>query len=783
MFHKGGDGKPRGFGFGGFSLSNKKSDSNLGPSAFGGTSGVTKHGYTAMSTISQNAMAASFGMPCKRPKNEEEYFDEDEDEERNRANLEYIPAPGSPALEKANDESDNSDAHSEEDPLDAFMAGIEKEVERNSSKKQEKLNKGIRDDIEGEDDEESYYRYMEENPQAGLLLPEDSGDEIEYDEDGNPIAPVKSKYIDPLPPIDHSTIQYSDFEKNFYEEHEEIASLGDEEVEKLRQTLGVKVSGADPAKPVSSFAHFGFDDPLIKAIRKSEYTQPSPIQAQGVPVALSGRDIIGIAKTGSGKTAAFIWPMLVHIMDQKPLQPDDGPIGLILAPTRELSQQIYMEAKRFGKVYNIHVVCCYGGGSKWEQSKALQEGAEIVVATPGRMIDLIKMKATNLQRVTYLVLDEADRMFDMGFEPQVRSICDHVRLDRQTLLFSATFKKKVEKLARDILTDPVRVVQGDVGEANEDVTQVMLVLPLGGGKWSWLTANLVGYTASGSVLIFVTKKANCEELANNLKTQDLEVGLLHGDLDQIERNSVITAFKKKEFSILVATDVAARGLDIPHIKTVINYDIARDIDTHTHRVGRTGRAGEKGMAYTLVTEKDKEFAGHLVRNLEGANQPVPSNLMDLAMQSSWFRKSRFKGGKGKKMNLGGKGLGYRERPGLGSTNAGLGLGMSSSNNSHLNPVYMPEMTTSSSNSSALSTLTVPSVSSAKSGPQTDRISAMRAAFHAQYKQQFCAASGDSAMKTSTVEAATNSTKLPEQVFQAPEPPRSKQRKKSRWDSE
>lgn len=154
---------------------------------------------------------------------------------------------------------------------------------------------------------------------------------------------------------------------------------------------------------------------FIQVIRKLEYTQPTPIQSQAIPAALGGRDLIGIAKTGSGKTAAFVWPMLVHIMDQAALQPNDGPIALILAPTRELSLQIYNEAKKFGKVYNMNVVCCYGGGSKWEQSKALEQGAEIIVATPGRMIDMIKMKATNLQRVTYLVLDEADKMLNMGF--------------------------------------------------------------------------------------------------------------------------------------------------------------------------------------------------------------------------------------------------------------------------------------------------------------------------------------------------------------------------------
>lgn len=256
--------------------------------------------------------------------------------------------------------------------------------------------------------------YMEENPMAGLI--DDTSDtEIDYDEDGNPIAPPRKREIDPLPPLDHSEIEYKSFEKNFYTPHEEINNLSRSQVEELRHHLGIRVTGPVPPKPVTSFAHFGFDESLMKIIRKSDYTQPTPIQSQAVPAALSGRDLIGIAKTGSGKTAAFVWPMLVHIMDQAELQPNDGPIALILAPTRELSLQIYNEAKKFGKVYNINVVCCYGGGSKWEQSKALEQGAEIVVATPGRMIDMVKIKATNLRRVTYLVLDEADKMFNMGF--------------------------------------------------------------------------------------------------------------------------------------------------------------------------------------------------------------------------------------------------------------------------------------------------------------------------------------------------------------------------------
>lgn len=303
-------------------------------------------------------------------------------------------------------------------------------------------------------------------------------------------------------------------------------------------------------------------------------------------------------------------------------------------------------------------------------------------------------------------------------EPQVRSICNHIRPDRQTLLFSATFKKRIEKLARDVLTDPVRIVQGDLGEANEDVTQRMIVFNNPAHKWNWLLAKLVEFLSDGSVLIFVTKKADAEQVANNLILKEYDAVLLHGDMDQADRNKVITAFKKKEVHIMVATDVAARGLDIPHIKTVINYDIARDIDTHTHRIGRTGRAGEKGTGYTLVIEKDKEFAGHLVRNLEGANQDVPEALLELAMQSSWFRKSRFKSGKGKSIGVGGAGLGYRERPGFGTNNADG----SSGGGSGLPP------------KSKINNTDVPYVKPLK-GPATNRFSAMKETFRNQYSSQ------------------------------------------------
>lgn len=305
------------------------------------------------------------------------------------------------------------------------------------------------------------------------------------------------------------------------------------------------------------------------------------------------------------------------------------------------------------------------------------------------------------------------------------------------MLFSATFKKRIERLARDVLTDPVRIVQGDLNEANQDITQYVYVFPNPMQKWNWLLLNLVRFLSEGSVLIFVTKKADAESVANNLLVKEHNCLLLHGDMDQADRNKVITQFKRKECDILVATDVAARGLDIPHIKNVVNYDIARDIDTHTHRIGRTGRAGEKGTAYTLVTEKDKEFAGHLVRNLEGADQQVPEDLMELAMKSSWFRSSRFKQGKGKKPTGNHTGLGYRERTGFGSKTG-----------------------SSSSESNSGSTYTSTSKSLSSAGPATDRYAAMRDAFRSQYQSQF-KPSSDRTWEETVPETG---------VFAAPPPP-------------
>ncbi|XP_064401844.1 ATP-dependent RNA helicase DDX42-like [Halichondria panicea] len=687
--------------------------------------------------------ASSSGSWGKKHRSEDDYFNGDSDGEQEEGG-------GSEELlrqqlaEELQGDTGGGVSEDEDDPLDAFMAGIQTEVARqNKTPAAPKKQEVVRFDIDGEDDQESYFTAMANAP---IVVAEGDDDiEIDYDSDGYPIIPERSKVIDPLPPLDHSAVEYRAFNRNFYTEHPDITALSNSEVKELKKTLGLKVTGFSPPRPCVSFAHFGFDEALLSLIRKSEFAKPTGIQSQAVPVVTSGRDVIGIAKTGSGKTAAFLWPLLMHAIDQREIKEGDGPIGLICTPTRELCQQIYHEARRFAKAYNLTVTCVYGGGSKWEQCNTLKEGCEILVATPGRLIDLVKLKATNLQRVTYLVFDEADRMFDMGFEAQVRSIANHVRPDRQTLLFSATFRKKVERLARDVLTDPVRIVVGDLGEANTDITQIVEVVKDEQEKWRWLLRRLVELTSAGSVLVFVTRKANSEQVATSLKTEGFSVGLLHGDMAQGDRDTTISSFKRKEFPILIATDVASRGLDISSIKTVVNFDVAKNIDTHVHRIGRTGRAGEKGTAYTLITHRDAQFAGDLVRNMEVADQRVPEELIKLAMTNTRFQRSRQKHG-----NKGGGSTVQRSRqklrPGLGSTQVMF---------------------------SRPSAAVAPPSSLGPMG-SSGRSSIIKQTYLASYKTKFQQASGCLASTSSLGQPVKDHTP-------SEQPPPSKRKRKSRWN--
>lgn len=635
-----------------------------------------------------------FVPPSSRSGGHDHYEDTDLD------NIEYDDREADNGNDHASNHNSGGAAEDDEvDPLDAFMEGIHQEMRSAPPlKPKDKL------DYNDDDEDDPMESFLRAKKDVGLQLAAEAlhagynSDEevyaaakavdsglLEYDSDDNPIM-VDKKKIEPLLALDHSVIEYEPFEKDFYEEAPSIAGMSEQEVADYRKGLAIQVSGFDVPRPIKTFDDCGFSAELMKVIAKQAYENPTPIQCQALPIVLSGRDIIGIAKTGSGKTASFVLPMIVHIMDQPEIGKGGSPIGVVCAPTRELAHQIYVEAKKFAKSHGIRVSAVYGGMSKLDQFKELKAGCEIVIATPGRLIDMLKMKGLTMSRATYLVLDEADRMFDLGFEPQIRSIVGQIRPDRQTLLFSATMPRKVEKLAREILTDPVRVTVGEVGMANEDITQHVQVIPSDTEKLPWLLEKLPGLIDDGDVLVFASKKATVDDLDSQLAQKGFKVAALHGDKDQASRMETLQKFKSGSYHVLIATDVAARGLDIKSIKTVVNFDIAKDMDMHVHRIGRTGRAGDKeGTAYTLITMKEARFAGELVNSLIAAGQNVPVELMDLAMKDGKFRSKRDarKGGGKKARGKGASGKGVR------GVDFGQGIGYSSESKNTSSPTSVP----------------------------------------------------------------------------------------------
>ncbi|KAJ3358992.1 pre-mRNA processing RNA-helicase [Kappamyces sp. JEL0680] len=351
---------------------------------------------------------------------------------------------------------------------------------------------------------------------------------------------------------------------------------------------------------------------------------------------MSGRDVIGIAKTGSGKTIAFLLPMFRHIKDQRPSQGQDGPIGLVMTPTRELALQIFKECKHFTKPLGLRVACCYGGAPIKDQIADLKRGADIIICTPGRMIDLLCAnggRVTNLKRVTYLVLDEADRMFDLGFEPQVMKMVANIRPDRQTILFSATFPRFMEALARKILQKPLEILVGARSVVASDVTQVVDILADDEAKFLRLLAILGKWSSedpTAKFLIFVDRQEAADNMMSLLLKRGYPCLSLHGGKDQADRDSVIYDFKNNTSNILIATSVAARGLDVKDLKVVVNYDCPNHLEDYVHRCGRTGRAGNKGTAYTFILPDQGQYSVDIVKALTASNAEVPPALREMA---------------------------------------------------------------------------------------------------------------------------------------------------------
>ncbi|XP_049874405.1 ATP-dependent RNA helicase p62 [Pectinophora gossypiella] len=474
------------------------------------------------------------------------------------------------------------------------------------------------------------------------------------------------------------------FNKDFYNPHPSVLSRSSYEVEEYRNQHEITISGVKVPNPIQQFDEANFPDYVMQSINSMGYKEPTPIQSQGWPIAMSGKNLVGIAQTGSGKTLAYILPAIVHINNQPPIRRGDGPIALVLAPTRELAQQIQQVATDFGNAAYVRNTCVFGGAPKREQARDLERGVEIVIATPGRLIDFLEKGTTNLQRCTYLVLDEADRMLDMGFEPQIRKIIEQIRPDRQTLMWSATWPKEVKKLAEDYLGDYQQINIGSLQlSANHNILQIIDVCQEHEkeNKLNVLLQEIGQSQEPGAkTIIFVETKRKVENITRNIKRYGWPAVCMHGDKTQQERDDVLYQFKQGRASILVATDVAARGLDVDGIKYVINFDYPNSSEDYIHRIGRTGRSQTKGTSYAFFTPSNSRQAKDLVSVLQEANQVVNPQLQTMAERcggggGGWNR-SRYGGGGG------GRSGGTFKRGSFGRSNGQGGAGHKRFNNDY-----------------------------------------------------------------------------------------------------
>ncbi|XP_019770650.1 DEAD-box ATP-dependent RNA helicase 20 isoform X1 [Dendroctonus ponderosae] len=442
------------------------------------------------------------------------------------------------------------------------------------------------------------------------------------------------------------------FKKDFYVPHQNTQSRTPEDIEKYREMKDIIVRGENVPQPNVNFEETNFPEYILQVLMSQGFEDPTAIQAQGWPVVLSGRDLVGIAQTGSGKTLAYMLPATVHINHQQRPQRGEGPIALILAPTRELAQQIQKVAHEFGSNTMIRNTCIFGGSPKGPQARDLERGVEIVIATPGRLIDFLEKGTTNLGRCTYLVLDEADRMLDMGFEPQIRKIIQQIRPDRQVLMWSATWPKQVQALAEEFLVDYIQVNIGGLSlSANHNIKQVVEVCeePDKEDKLNALLKQIAS-DRNNKIIVFVETKKKVDEITKAVKSVGFSAICIHGDKSQPERDYVLNEFRSGKFSILVATDVAARGLDVEDVKYVINYDYPNSSEDYVHRIGRTGRCQQAGTAYTFFTSNNQRQAKDLISVLEEAEQNVPSKLQELAQSSRNIQTGRNRWGQRNKVN-------------------------------------------------------------------------------------------------------------------------------------
>lgn len=405
----------------------------------------------------------------------------------------------------------------------------------------------------------------------------------------------------------------------------------------FKEDFNISTKGGSVPNPMRSWEESGLPHRLLDLIKQVGYADPTPIQRAAIPIALQSRDLIGVAVTGSGKTASFLLPLFVYIselprLDEFEWRKNDGPYAIILAPTRELAQQIEIEAKKFSRPLNFNVVSIVGGHSLEEQAYSLRDGAEIIIATPGRLVDCLERRMLVLSQCCYVIMDEADRMIDLGFEEPVNKILDalpvtnekpdteeaenaqamsqHVggrdRRYRQTMMYTATMPSAVERIARKYLRRPAIVTIGNIGQAVDTVEQRVEFVAGEDKRKKRLADILMSGQFQPPIIVFVNIKRNCDAVAKDIKQMGFSSVTLHGSKTQEQREAALASVRNGSTDVLVATDLAGRGIDVPDVSLVVNFNMATNIESYTHRIGRTGRAGKSGVAITFLGNEDAD---------------------------------------------------------------------------------------------------------------------------------------------------------------------------------
>ncbi len=406
-------------------------------------------------------------------------------------------------------------------------------------------------------------------------------------------------------------------------------------------TPGTATSDASPevaAPPPARFDTLPLDEKLLRAVADSGYQTMTPIQAKAIPIVLAGRDVMGAAQTGTGKTAAFSIPLLQKMLkhENPSMSPARHPVrALVLAPTRELADQVANNVKQYSKFTKLRATVVFGGIDMKPQTAELKAGVEVLIATPGRLLDHIEAKNCVLNQVEYVVLDEADRMLDIGFLPDLQRILSYLPKQRQTLLFSATFSNEIKRLAESYLQDPILV---EVARPNATATNVeQRFFSVAPDDKRRAVLKLLKERSITQAIVFVNSKLGCARLARSFERDGLRTNALHGDKSQDERLKALDAFKRGEVDVLVATDVAARGLDIADLPAVFNFDVPFNAEDYVHRIGRTGRAGASGLAFTLVARDDMRMVGDIEKLITKKIEIEPFELDDEAPRRDFVR--------------------------------------------------------------------------------------------------------------------------------------------------